>query len=53
MDIVLQIMVGVVVAVVSGAVSSLMTVAAIKTDIAWLKTGLSRAHERIDLVERR
>lgn len=52
MDMMQQVFLAVVVAVLSGAVSSLMTVSAIKTDISWLKTGLSRAHERIDKVER-
>lgn len=52
-QIVQQLVVAVIVAVGSGVVSSRMTTAALKTDVEWLKTGLSRAHERIDKVEAR
>lgn len=35
----------------TGVFSAVATVAAIKTDIVWLKSSLARCHERIDRVE--
>lgn len=35
----------------TGVFSAVSTVAALRTDIGWLKSSLSRAHARIDRVE--
>lgn len=50
---------GILIAVSTGAASSLITVVAMRTDVTWLKQGLAelkqsvhRAHQRIDILEK-
>jgi hypothetical protein len=50
MDLSTIIITSIITAIITGGVSALATVAAIKVDIQWLKESVNKAHDRIDKV---
>ena len=47
----MDVLVAVILSVTTGLISSVATVAAMRTDIAWIKDSVGHAHKRIDRLE--